>query len=240
MTSLLTKEKSLDRSSIHLILEELGRRLQQRNLNATVNIIGGAAIALTLKDERVTQDVDAVVITDHSEEFNQLAKDVALDFSIRPDWIGDNVSHFVSDNPDGFNELITYPGIDVYVASPEHILAMKLRANILRMRAHDAEDLVFLLDHLQISPEVAARLVTEEFSDIPGEYISTSEYLEAIRNAIQIDALERGGPEISLPEDKLTQMRRLHPELYDDNIKNQVDAGTDYYSKYESEPDIAW
>jgi hypothetical protein len=60
--------------------------------------------------------------------------------------------------------IFDHPGLRVSAASPEHLLAMK----VLAARRRDAEDIRFLVKHLQLgSAENVLALCTEIFPDEP-------------------------------------------------------------------------
>ena len=53
-----------DRDRIHQLLALLDARLKERGIAGSVYLVGGAAIALTVRDSRRTRDVDALVSHD--------------------------------------------------------------------------------------------------------------------------------------------------------------------------------
>ena len=185
-------DRRLDASQILVLFTALGRMLQAQGLVVNIHVVGGAAIALTLKDDRVTQDVDAIV-TDHSAPFHAAARQVAREYGVSERWIEDDVSEFVSRTPLGAETEITLPGLRVFVASPEHLLAMKTRAATTRMTPRDSDDLVFLADHLGLdSPEQIATLTARQFEGVYRDTLGYDEYLETARFALTTAALERG------------------------------------------------
>lgn len=141
-------EKELDSTQIMQLLTELGQELKANSVEASIGIIGGAAIALTFQNARSTQDVDAIVKSSNNPLFYQIAAKIGAKHGIREDWLGDDITQFVSRSPQGKETELTIDGLQVYVASAEHLLALKTRAATARMSPKDNADLVYLFDYL--------------------------------------------------------------------------------------------
>ena len=136
--------RELTVGDIRGLLDELGRRLQDRDVEATVYIVGGAAIALEMDARRVTTDVDALF---HPEVTVQAeARAMAADHGLPGDWLNTAARAFV---PGGDHGAVPYevPGLAVTLASPEHLLAMKMIA----FRPTDVPDLEMLFRELGIA-----------------------------------------------------------------------------------------
>ena len=152
----------LDRDTILSMLTDLGRRLDEQNLSADITVVGGAAMALTFSQLRVTEDVDALV-NNRGREFEAAARETAIAHDVSHDWISDDISDFVADSPEGEQTLIALPGLNVYVASPEHLLAMKTRAAVIR--ATDRDRAVGGLRHLRPRRPRGSGTVTHDAAD---------------------------------------------------------------------------
>ncbi|MGJ0223635.1 hypothetical protein ACQUZK_09570, partial [Streptococcus pyogenes] len=85
--------RELSAEEVRELLEELGRRLQAKGVEATLYIVGGAAIALELDTRRVTADVDAIFHP--ATTVRDEARAIALDRDLPPDWLNDSVRAFV-------------------------------------------------------------------------------------------------------------------------------------------------
>ena len=117
--------KELDAAELRRLLVELGARLHAKGVEATLYIVGGAAIALELDPRRVTVDIDAVF---HPETtVRQEAQAIAAEHHLPPDWLSSNAAMFI---PGGDTDAVVLdiPGLSVSLASPEHLLAMKMAA----------------------------------------------------------------------------------------------------------------
>ena len=157
----MAPQRELGVDQLRELLTELGQRLQAKGVEATIYIVGGAAIALEFDTRRVTADIDAVFHppTTVLEEATAMADELDLP----KNWLNNNAAAFVPGDDHGAL-VLDVPGVSVSVASPEHLLAMKM-ANF--RPGTDLTDLGFLFRHLYITtPEQAADLAL----DIYGEY----------------------------------------------------------------------
>lgn len=158
---------SADRPSAHELtvdditelLTELGRRLQAEGVEATLYVVGGAAIAIELDVRRVTRDVDAIFHP--ATTVRAVAEAMAEERGLPPAWLSDGVRPWV---PGGDTEAVPFsvPGLSVALASPRHLLAMKLAA----FRPTDKPDLELLFRALGITrPEEAADIAIEVYGE---------------------------------------------------------------------------
>jgi predicted nucleotidyltransferase len=126
----------LDRAGIEEVFRKLGDRLAKRGVVADIYVFGGAAMALAYDSRRATRDVDAL-FKPHGivlEEARALAAELGL-----PDWwLNEQASSYVAPGGDpSASRVFDHPGLRVFAASPEHLLAMQALA----ARPRDAEDI---------------------------------------------------------------------------------------------------
>lgn len=144
---------------IRALLTELGERLQIQGVEATLYVVGGAAMAIELDTRRVTQDVDGIfhpTATVRAE-----AEAMAVEHGLSKRWLNDSVSPWI---PGGDDDAVPFsvPGLSVALASPRHLLAMKMAA----FRPTDKADLELLYRELRITrPDQAADLAIEVYGD---------------------------------------------------------------------------
>lgn len=142
----------LDGPTVKRLLTEVGRRLHHRGLHVDIYLVGGAAMAFTLDDQRITADVDAIFID--SEPLRQEAAAVAREHNLPEDWLNNRAAMFLPGEPDPGAVRLDVEGLTVSVASPEHVLAMKMASF---RPGKDQDDLVLLFRKLGIErPEQAA------------------------------------------------------------------------------------
>jgi hypothetical protein len=136
----------LTRADLVELLTELGRRLHDRGVHGDLYVVGGAAMALQLDARRVTRDVDAVFSP--PTDVLDAAATIAAERHLPADWLSSSAAAFLPDAPRRGPVLLDVPGLSVAVASPEHLLAMKLAAG---RTGRDLDDIATLLDHLGIT-----------------------------------------------------------------------------------------
>lgn len=155
----MTPRTELTAADIRSLLRELGRRLRAEGVHATLYIVGGAAIALEMDDRRVTADIDAIF---HPEAtVDAVATDMAAAHGLRRDWLSQAARAFIPGD-DHAAVALDVPGIAVALASPEHLLAMKMAA----FRPTDVPDLELLFRHLAIATaEQAADLALRVYGE---------------------------------------------------------------------------
>ncbi len=185
---------TLTRDDIVAGLTELVKNLHEAGVPARVQLVGGAAIALTINAERTaTRDVDAPLTP--IKEVLVAAQKVALAHGWPADWLNDKAAQFV---PQGFgrepewtvvhkDDLVT-----IEAASAEMLLAMKLHATQ-RRRLREVEDLLSLLPTCGITSVEEAETLYAEF--YPGD-----EFTESTENIVtQVLATNPAAPPTPAP-----------------------------------------
>jgi hypothetical protein len=135
----------MDEAQIEDLLQRLSDRLQERGVVAEVVIYGGAAMVLAHRARIATKDVDAVFVP--KQEVYEAAAAVAAEAGVEPDWLNDAVKGFLSERNEAL-PLREWPGLKVFVAAPEYLLAMKCMSMRLGQGASDLDDIRFLMDRL--------------------------------------------------------------------------------------------
>lgn len=159
---------TLSRGDIISGLRDLILHLRAAGSAATIQIVGGAAIALTIDGDRpATADVDGPISP--PEIVAAAAARVARQRGWPDEWINDRATNFL---PSGIGRriewttLYDHDGIVIQAASPAMLLAMKLRA-MERRGPRDADDVAALLATLDIRTAEDAEALLNEF--FPGE-----------------------------------------------------------------------
>jgi hypothetical protein len=155
------RQHELDRAEIIELLTELGRRLQASGVEATLYVVGGAAIAIQFDSRRVTKDIAAIF---HPETtVRAVAETLAAERGLPKRWLNDSAAAFAPGPSDDVDAIpFEAPGIAVSIASPRHLLAMKMAA----FRPTDRPDLEVLFGALDVTtPEQAADIATEVYGD---------------------------------------------------------------------------
>jgi hypothetical protein len=116
--------------------EVMGRYLLEREVLGEIAVYGGTAIMLQFEWRKITEDVDAVI---RANEREGAIKDAiiyaALRLDLPDDWLNNYVGSFTPETEaDAFFTVYgSYPrgktaALRVFVAKPEYICAMKLKA----------------------------------------------------------------------------------------------------------------
>jgi predicted nucleotidyltransferase len=126
----------LDRAGIEEAFRLLGDRLAGRGVVADLYVFGGAAMALAYDSRRATRDVDALFQPHGIVVEEALA--VATELGLPRWWLNEQASSYVAPGGDSAaSRVFDHPGLRVFAASPEHLLAMKALA----ARPRDSEDI---------------------------------------------------------------------------------------------------
>ena len=123
----------------------LSADLASRDERAQIAITGGAALVLLFNARETTKDVDAYFAT-NAQEIREAARVIAERENLPPDWLNDGMKGFFYTVPPT-TLWIEYPGLRVYYADPDYVLAMKAAAG----RPEDIPDIQALATHLGLT-----------------------------------------------------------------------------------------
>ena len=160
---------SLTRTDIIACLETIGARMAEQHKMAEIVLYGGSAIALLFDYRPSTHDVDFTLRIGDRYPLYDIAMDVGLEQGLPPNWFNDAVAIFVSDNPETriLGEFPkNNPGIRVFTATPQYLLAMKLQSMRSSLESSDALDVWNLLDACGArTPDEALELARRFYPD---------------------------------------------------------------------------
>lgn len=140
-------------------MHDLVDLLVENGAPARIGIVGGAAIALMNEHRVATQDVDAVFAP--IDDIVIAAEVVAKKFHLPAGWFNNAVLAFLPFvNSDSWTLWFKRESVEIYLATPDLLLAMKLRANRGR---RDTSDIHFLLETLDIQSAEQAQTLYERF-----------------------------------------------------------------------------
>lgn len=178
----------LDRDALVAGLRELGGLLRDREVPATIRIVGGAALGLEYFDRGSTIDVDAAFRP--SSEVERAASIIAERRSWPVDWLNARVVGFLPVARDEWRELHRDGDVLIEIAGPSMLLAMKLHAG---RRGRDDQDIAVLMSIVGVSNLAEAEQLYESF--YPGEALRD----RSIRIVEAIDAAGLPEPPAPLP-----------------------------------------
>lgn len=172
-----------ERREIERLLGLLDERLTEQGARGSVYVVGGAAIAVTVRDERRTVDIDVVV--SHRIVLEE-ARRLADDEGIPRTWLNENAKPWIPPRPPAAVAPPGKAGLTIHWAPLEHLLAMKLVA----MRPQDARDIVALAKRLGLGTNAT------EYADLVERVYDAEDALQQLLNVphgdVRTEALRRG------------------------------------------------
>jgi hypothetical protein len=139
-------EDVLTRERILQLFRKLDDRMFAQGIKATLYVVGGAALALTINGERVTTDIDGRY---ENPLIDTLAMEVARDEGLDSHWLNHSVNAAFSYFKKDAEAVTVFNGkcLTIQAASPPYLLAMKLAAR----REKDIDDILLLIQELGLS-----------------------------------------------------------------------------------------
>jgi hypothetical protein len=159
----MTEPVKLSTPDITRLFALLNEELAKTGTCAEVYLVGGAVMCLALGARAATRDLDAWFKP--AASVRRAAARVAARAAVPEHWLNDAVKAWLS--PRGtFDRFLDLSHLQVFVAQPAYLLAMKCVAMRLGEEFHDLDDVRYLLRHLNITsaPEALA-IVTQYFDD---------------------------------------------------------------------------
>ncbi|MDR1358747.1 MAG: hypothetical protein LBJ48_05285 [Coriobacteriales bacterium] len=170
----------LDREQIRFLFGRLDEKMFEAGVEASIFVVGGAAVALTLNERRVTSDIDGKY---ENPELDPLIHAVAWEEGLSPQWLNHGINTVLSyfredDEP---KTLFVGKNLTIQVASPEYVLAMKLAAR----REKDVRDVVLLVNKLGIASreeliEVVRRYFKADLSVVAYQRQLIEEFIDLV------------------------------------------------------------
>lgn len=154
------KDKFFDQNELVKGIAQIADRLSDRGIEAQIYLVGGAAISLGYFDRRLTTDIDARVAP--ADRVIAVAEEIAKENEWQLDWFNNAASKlipFMAGEGDWLRISVTGK-VEVFVASAELLLAMKLEAS---RPNRDGEDIVGLVEHLGITSKSELEAIYEKF-----------------------------------------------------------------------------
>lgn len=154
-------KKFFDRNDLKELLEIFCVRVNEAGISGTISIVGGAAILLAYDPFRdQTEDIDALY--PHSRAMDKIILKIAEERGIQSDWLNGAAEEFVPYGiTDAWVDYKEIHGIQLRIATPEFLLAMKLAAG---RPLRDFRDLTLLIDMLQINSMEECRVILKKFN----------------------------------------------------------------------------
>jgi hypothetical protein len=143
------------------LFDLLNDELAAEGVHGELYLVGGAVMCLAFDARHATRDVDGYF--QPADLVRQAAGRVAARAGVADDWLNDAVKAFLSPRGD-FDPYLDLDHLQVFVARPAYLLAMKCAAMRLGEEFRDLDDVRYLLRYLNITRvEEALEVVTRYF-----------------------------------------------------------------------------
>lgn len=150
---------------IEKYFSEINDELAARNVIGEICIYGGAAMCLAFKARPATKDVDAIF--EPIKIMRGAIQRIAEKYNLNEGWLNLAVKIFVVEHEKEI--LFDFSNLKVFVPTAEYLLAMKVLA--LRAESFDAEDVAFLIKHLNLEKSSDVLKIVENY--YPNKIIKT-------------------------------------------------------------------
>lgn len=149
----------IDRERLLRAFRRLGDELRIERARAELVLAGGAVIALLFDAQRVTRDVDGLILDGHGA-LTDASRRIAAELGLPRGWLNEGVAIHLSTEADPGRAIVfDHPNLIVYAASVDHMLALKARA----ARAQDLTDIRLLASRLDVSTSHEVEAIVDRF-----------------------------------------------------------------------------
>jgi len=158
----VTEPVKLTKADILKLFELLNAELEAGQTHAEVYLVGGAVMCLALGARAATRDVDAWFKP--AALVREAAARVAARAGVPDTWLNDAVKAWLSPRGE-FDRFLDRSHLQVFVARPTYLLAMKCAAMRLGAEFHDLDDVRYLLRYLNITTAGEALAIVTQYFD---------------------------------------------------------------------------
>ncbi len=154
--------RALSSADIRRLFELLNEELAARRVKGEIYVVGGAVMCLAFNAREATQDVDALF--EPVRVVREAAARVAVKAGLDAGWLNDAVKGYLSPRGE-FDRFLELSSLNVFVARPEYLLAMKAAALRLGEEFHDLDDVRYLLRYLNVGTADEALAIVLRYFD---------------------------------------------------------------------------
>ncbi len=152
----------LTKADILRLFEMLNAELAAGGTHGEVYLVGGAVMCLALDARAATRDVDAWFKP--ATLVREAAARVAARAAVPDTWLNDAVKAWLSPRGE-FDRFLERSHLQVFVAQPAYLLAMKCAAMRLGEEFHDLDDVRYLLRYLNVGSAAEALAIVTRYFD---------------------------------------------------------------------------
>ena len=153
---------TLTKADILGLLDLLNAELAAGDTHGEVYLVGGAVMCLALDARAATRDVDAWFKP--AALVREAASRVTARAAVPDNWLNDAVKAWLSPRGE-FDRYLERSHLQVFVAQPAYLLAMKCAAMRLGEEFHDLDDVRYLLRYLNITSAAEALAIVTRYFD---------------------------------------------------------------------------
>lgn len=156
----MANKKDMSKNEILKYLGILNEKLKYNDQNVDILICGGASMILAFGQDRMTQDIDAVILNSEVRmDVLNYANQIAKEENLSDGWFNEGAKGFIdlSWNRDEFTH---FSNLNIYSVPAEQLLAMKLSSG--RRFGRDKEDAITLMKHLRLNSSEEALEILEK------------------------------------------------------------------------------
>ena len=147
----------LNTDTILALFDALNDELRSKGVIGEIGICGGAVMCLVFNARKSTKDVDGIF--QPTKEIRYAAVEVARKLHAPEDWLNDAAKGYFLSQPPTV-EVMNLSNLRVWAPTAKYMLAMKCISA--RFDTHDADDMRFLVDHLNLrQPQDVFRIVEQ-------------------------------------------------------------------------------
>jgi len=150
------------KADIERLLEMLNTELAAMDVHGEVYMVGGAVMCLALDARAATRDVDAVLKP--AAAVRTAAARVAARAGVPDTWLNDAVKGLIGTGG-SFDHWFERSHLQVFVAQPAYVLAMKCVSMRLGAEFHDLDDVRYLLRYLNLTSSKDALAIVMRYFD---------------------------------------------------------------------------
>jgi len=173
-----TKARDMSKDDILKYLSVLNDKLNSKNVQGEISIVGGTVMCLCFESRLSTIDIDSVFKP--QDEIELLILEIAKEHGLPATWLNDICYQFLSDEGE-FVLYQSFSNLKIYTASAEYMLAMKCMSG--RMyNQNEVDDIEFLVKYLKIKNSGEVAQIMKKYYPEEDVKMSVSAFIKDILN----------------------------------------------------------
>jgi predicted nucleotidyltransferase len=152
----------LTTADMRRLFELLNDELAAHDVKGELYLVGGAVMCLALDAREATRDVDAFFRP--AKVIREAAGRVAARAGVPDSWLNDAVKGYLSPRGE-YSPYLELEHLNVFVAQPAYLFAMKCAALRLGEEFHDLDDVRYLLRYLNVTTSEEALAIVLRYFD---------------------------------------------------------------------------